>query len=78
MCECVLINTFPIDADAHVKDQKPHQVTPNLMCQVHSVRGGRYLASKMNRLLLEHYDLAITIITGIPMKVCSEKILSSK
>ena len=69
-CDCVLINTFPIDADAHIKDQKPQAVNANLACQVHSVRGGRYLANKMNRLLLDHYDLAVTVITGIPMKVC--------
>jgi hypothetical protein len=36
---------------------------------VHSVRAGRHLATKLNILVQQHFDLASTTITNIPMKV---------
>lgn len=38
---------------------------------VHSVRAGRHLATKLNILVQQHFDLASTTITNIPMKVNS-------
>ena len=40
-----------------------------LTSEVHSVRAGRHLASKLNVLVQQHFDLASTTITNIPMKV---------
>ncbi|ELK33906.1 Cell cycle regulator Mat89Bb like protein [Myotis davidii] len=36
--------------------------------EVHSVRAGRHLATKLNILVQQHFDLASTTITNIPMK----------
>ncbi|KAF4799747.1 protein asunder isoform X8 [Turdus rufiventris] len=36
--------------------------------EVHSVRAGRHLATKLNLLVQQHFDLASTTITNIPMK----------
>lgn len=45
------------------------QVSPLLTSEVHSVRAGRHLATKLNILVQQHFDLASTTITNIPMKV---------
>lgn len=35
---------------------------------MHSVKAGGQIASKLSHLILSHYDLASTTVTGIPMK----------
>lgn len=45
------------------------QLSPVLTSEVHSVRAGRHLATKLNVLVQQHFDLASTTITNIPMKV---------
>lgn len=45
------------------------QLSSVLSSEVHSVRAGRYLACKLNVLVQQHFDLASTTITNIPMKV---------
>ena len=45
------------------------QISSVLISEVHSVRAGRHLASKLNMLVQHHFDLASTTITNIPMKV---------
>lgn len=50
------------------------QVSSLLTSEVHSVRAGRHLATKLNILVQQHFDLASTTITNIPMKV---RLLSS-
>lgn len=45
------------------------QLSSVLSSEVHSVRAGRYLAGKLNVLVQQHFDLASTTITNIPMKV---------
>lgn len=47
----------------------PSQISPLLTSEVHSVRAGRHLATKLNILVQQHFDLASTTITNIPMKV---------
>lgn len=47
------------------------QISPLLTSEVHSVRAGRHLATKLNILVQQHFDLASTTITNIPMKVRS-------
>lgn len=49
------------------------QLSPVLTSEVHSVRAGRHLATKLNVLVQQHFDLASTTITNIPMKVCSSE-----
>lgn len=50
------------------------QVSSLLTSEVNSVRAGRHLATKLNILVQQHFDLASTTITNIPMKV---RLLSS-
>lgn len=66
------------DTDAHLAASSVHsnqsapflcQISPLLTSEVHSVRAGRHLASKLNILVQQHFDLASTTITNIPMKV---------
>ncbi|MBN3301880.1 integrator complex subunit 13 isoform X2 [Amia ocellicauda] len=67
-CELVLIHTYPSGDDTLVSDRPRKEISPVLTSEVHSVRAGRHLASKLNILVQQHFDLASTTITNIPMK----------
>jgi hypothetical protein len=44
------------------------QLSAILTTEVHSVKAGGQIASKLSNLILSHYDLGSTTVTGIPMK----------
>lgn len=44
------------------------ELSPMLSCELITVRAGRWLASRFCSLVLQHYELASTTVTGIPMK----------
>ncbi|XP_061662431.1 integrator complex subunit 13 [Syngnathoides biaculeatus] len=67
-CELVLIHIYPQGDDTLVSDRPKKEVSPLLTSEVHSVRAGRHLATKLNILVQQHFDLASTTITNIPMK----------
>uniref|UniRef100_A0A8C8SXM6 Integrator complex subunit 13 n=1 Tax=Pelusios castaneus TaxID=367368 RepID=A0A8C8SXM6_9SAUR len=67
-CELVLIHTYPVGEDSLVSDRLKKELSPVLTSEVHSVRAGRHLATKLNVLVQQHFDLASTTITNIPMK----------
>ncbi|XP_043943590.1 integrator complex subunit 13 [Protopterus annectens] len=67
-CELVLIHTFPVGEDSLVTGHPKKELSPVLTSEVHSVRAGRHLATKLNLLVQQHFDLASTTITNIPMK----------
>ncbi|KAG2460125.1 integrator complex subunit 13 [Polypterus senegalus] len=67
-CELVLIHTHPFGDDTLVSDRPRREISPVLTSEVHSVRAGRHLAAKLNILVQQHFDLASTTITNIPMK----------
>ncbi|XP_026182073.1 integrator complex subunit 13 [Mastacembelus armatus] len=67
-CELVLVHIYPQGDDTLVSDRPKKEVSPLLTSEVHSVRAGRHLASKLNILVQQHFDLASTTITNIPMK----------
>ncbi|XP_077026482.1 integrator complex subunit 13 isoform X4 [Tamandua tetradactyla] len=67
-CELVLIHTYPVGEDSLVSDRPKKDLSPVLTSEVHSVRAGRHLATKLNILVQQHFDLASTTITNIPMK----------
>uniref|UniRef100_A0A8C9TP56 Integrator complex subunit 13 n=1 Tax=Scleropages formosus TaxID=113540 RepID=A0A8C9TP56_SCLFO len=67
-CELVLIHTYPFGEETLVSDRPKKEISPVLTSEVHSVRAGRHLASKLNILVQQHFDLASTTITNIPMK----------
>ncbi|CAH2278446.1 integrator complex subunit 13 isoform X1 [Pelobates cultripes] len=76
-CELVLIHTYPVGDDSLVSDRPRKELSPVLTSEVHSVRAGRHLATKLNHLVQLHFDLASTTITNIPMKptlnVCDQE-----
>lgn len=67
-CELVLVHIYPQGEDTLVSDRPKKEVSHLLTSEVHSVRAGRHLASKLNVLVQQHFDLASTTITNIPMK----------
>ncbi|XP_075408082.1 integrator complex subunit 13 isoform X3 [Tenrec ecaudatus] len=67
-CELVLIHTYPVGEDSLVSDRPKKELSQVLTTEVHSVRAGRHLATKLNILVQQHFDLASTTITNIPMK----------
>ncbi|XP_076009428.1 integrator complex subunit 13 [Genypterus blacodes] len=67
-CELVLVHIYPQGEDTLVSDRPKKQISPLLTSEVHSVRAGRHLATKLNILVQQHFDLASTTITNIPMK----------
>ncbi|XP_024145128.1 integrator complex subunit 13 [Oryzias melastigma] len=67
-CELVLVHIYPQGEDTLVSDRPKKEISPLLTSEVHSVRAGRHLASKLNILVQQHFDLASTTITNIPMK----------
>uniref|UniRef100_A0A3P8X7K6 Integrator complex subunit 13 n=1 Tax=Esox lucius TaxID=8010 RepID=A0A3P8X7K6_ESOLU len=76
-CELVLVHIFPQGEDTLVSDRPKKEVSSLLTSEVHSVRAGRHLATKLNILVQQHFDLASTTITNIPMKptlnVCEQE-----
>ncbi|XP_035003751.1 integrator complex subunit 13 isoform X2 [Hippoglossus stenolepis] len=67
-CDLVLVHIHPQGEDTLVSDRIKKEISPLLTSEVHSVRAGRHLATKLNILVQQHYDLASTTITNIPMK----------
>ncbi|XP_028810432.1 integrator complex subunit 13 isoform X1 [Denticeps clupeoides] len=67
-CELVLVHIYPQGDDTLVSDRSRKELSSVLSSEVHSVRAGRHLASKLNILVQQHFDLASTTITNIPMK----------
>ncbi|XP_042367184.1 integrator complex subunit 13 [Plectropomus leopardus] len=67
-CDLVLVHIYPQGEDTLVSDRPKKEISPFLTSEVHSVRAGRHLATKLNILVQQHFDLASTTITNIPMK----------
>ncbi|XP_008399159.1 integrator complex subunit 13 isoform X1 [Poecilia reticulata] len=76
-CDLVLVHIYPQGEETLVSDRPKKEISPLLTSEVHSVRAGRHLASKLNILVQQHFDLASTTITNIPMKptlnVCEQE-----
>ncbi|XP_067347335.1 integrator complex subunit 13 isoform X2 [Channa argus] len=76
-CDLVLIHIHPQGEDTLVSDRPKKEISALLTSEVHSVRAGRHLATKLNILVQQHFDLASTTITNIPMKptlnVCEQE-----
>ncbi|XP_011157688.1 integrator complex subunit 13 [Solenopsis invicta] len=66
-CHLVILNIYPNNIDSQVTSQGPREVSPFLTVEVHSIKASA-LHSKLSHLILSHYDLASTTVTGIPMK----------
>ncbi|XP_012269667.1 integrator complex subunit 13 [Athalia rosae] len=67
-CHLVILNIFPVTTvECQVTNQPLREVSPLLSMEVHSMKAPK-LHSKLSHLILSHYDLASTTVTGIPMK----------
>ncbi|XP_011638452.1 integrator complex subunit 13 isoform X1 [Pogonomyrmex barbatus] len=66
-CHLVILNIYPNNIESQVTSQGPREVSPFLTVEVHSIKASA-LHSKLSHLILSHYDLASTTVTGIPMK----------
>lgn len=49
------------------------QISPQLQSELQPTLSGPHIAHKLVELAIQHFDLASTTITGIPMKVCVPK-----
>lgn len=66
-CHLVIINTYPDSITCEVTDRIPYSISPILDVEVHSIPASK-IGTKVSNLLLKHYNLASTTVTGIPMK----------
>lgn len=66
-CHLVIINLYPSNMDSQVTDREPQDLSPNLKSEIHSTKAS-HISNKLMNLILPHYDLASTTVTGIPMK----------
>jgi len=66
-CHLVIINTYPDSITCAVTDRPRHLISPILDFEVHSTPASK-ICIKISNLLLKHYNLASTTVTGIPMK----------
>ncbi|XP_043280579.1 integrator complex subunit 13 isoform X2 [Venturia canescens] len=66
-CHLVILNIFPINIESQVTSRSAQEISPLLTMEVHSMKANA-LHSKLSHLILSHYDLASTTVTGIPMK----------
>lgn len=66
-CHLVIINLYPSSVDSLVSNRHAQDVSPFLISEIHSVRAS-CLSNKLTHLILPHFDLASTTVTGIPMK----------
>ncbi|XP_039289924.1 integrator complex subunit 13 [Nilaparvata lugens] len=68
-CHLVIINVYPNNMENVPVTPHPLREISNLLsCEVHCAKAGGQIASKLSHLILSHYDLASTTVTGIPMK----------
>lgn len=66
-CHLVIINTYPDSIACEVSERSLQTISPILDLEVHSVPASK-IGIKISNLLLKHYNLASTTVTGIPMK----------
>ncbi|RZF33650.1 hypothetical protein LSTR_LSTR007028 [Laodelphax striatellus] len=68
-CHLVIINVYPNNMEnVAVTPQPLREINSLVSSEVHCAKAGGQIASKLSHLILSHYDLASTTVTGIPMK----------
>lgn len=66
-CHLVVINLHPSGLDSMVTNRPLRDLNGTVKAEVHSVKA-RDFGNKLTHLILLHYDLSSTTVTGIPMK----------
>ncbi|XP_015924548.1 integrator complex subunit 13 isoform X2 [Parasteatoda tepidariorum] len=67
-CELVMVHVYPVNKESCITHLTKKMVSPLLSTELHCVKSGRHLAAKLGLLVQQHYNLASTTVTGIPMK----------
>nr|CAD7443228.1 unnamed protein product [Timema bartmani] len=67
-CHLVIINVHPNTVVSQVSSHPVKEVSSILTSEVHSVKAGGELSGKLSNLIMSHYNLGSTTVTGIPMK----------
>ncbi|XP_045124307.1 integrator complex subunit 13-like [Portunus trituberculatus] len=67
-CDLVLLNLWPDGPVCPMPWRSWPDVSTIMSCEFTNLQGGVSLAPKLCNLVLKHYDLASTTVTGIPMK----------
>lgn len=67
-CELVLLDVVPVGQMSSCSHQKQKQLSPLLLSEIHTSQSGKFVASKLVELVMTHFKLASTTVTGIPMK----------
>ncbi|EAT35794.1 AAEL012059-PA [Aedes aegypti] len=66
-CHLVIINLYPANMESMVNNRGLIDISPILKSEIHSNKANR-ISNKLTHLILPHFDLASTTVTGIPMK----------
>lgn len=66
-CHLVIINLYPTTMESFVTSRPAQDVSSLLRSEIHSNPSGK-LPKVLMSLILQHYNLASTTVTGIPMK----------
>ncbi|OQR77936.1 protein asunder-like [Tropilaelaps mercedesae] len=66
--EMVLIHASPGSKEISIPSTRRLHNSPLLAIETHKVTSGYFLSEKLCQLVQTHYELAITTVTGIPMK----------
>uniref|UniRef100_T1J846 Protein asunder n=1 Tax=Strigamia maritima TaxID=126957 RepID=T1J846_STRMM len=67
-CELVILHVFPVGDEPGINTIPRREISPIFSSEVHSIKSGRHVALKLCHLVLKHYNLSSTTVTGIPMK----------
>uniref|UniRef100_A0A1B6E3M0 Protein asunder n=1 Tax=Clastoptera arizonana TaxID=38151 RepID=A0A1B6E3M0_9HEMI len=68
-CHVVIIHVYPNNVENNKIKPLPNVDLSSLLSfEFHCVKASVHTANKLSHLLLSHYDLASTTVTGIPMK----------
>lgn len=67
-CDLVILNLWPEGGGCTIPNKSWPDVSTIMSFELSNIQGGTSLAPKLCNLVLKHYDLASTTVTGIPMK----------
>ncbi|KAH8418499.1 hypothetical protein KR009_005680 [Drosophila setifemur] len=66
-CHLVILNIVPLGVESLVTNRGLLKISPLLDVEIHTVSAPN-ISHKLTHLILDHYDLASTTVTNIPMK----------
>ncbi|ELU00680.1 hypothetical protein CAPTEDRAFT_125637 [Capitella teleta] len=67
-CDLILLHVDPINQHGNITARSAVKISPQLQSELQPTLSGPHIAHKLVELAIQHFDLASTTITGIPMK----------